>query len=85
MREEDILKDPQASEWLRNALREALSCDPVRVANDAACLSQLLARRAVRGDDPMDLRSRPRRAMERAGCRRSRRTTAAGVSRRPGG
>lgn len=51
MLEEDILKDPHASEWLRNALRAALSCDPVRVANDAACLSQLLARRAVRGDD----------------------------------
>jgi hypothetical protein len=51
MLEEDILKDPHASEWLRNALRAALSCDPVRVANDAACLSQLLARRAARGDD----------------------------------
>jgi hypothetical protein len=51
MLEEDILKDSQASEWLRNALRAALSCDPVRVANDAACLSQLLARRAARRDD----------------------------------
>jgi hypothetical protein len=50
MREEDILKDPQASAWLRDALRAALSCDPVRVANDAACLYQLLARRAASAD-----------------------------------
>ena len=57
MREEDILKDPQASEWLRNALRAALSCDPVRVANDAACLSQLLARRAASADDEPQVRA----------------------------
>lgn len=41
----EILADPAASSWLKNALREALSRDPVDAANDAEVLAKLLDRR----------------------------------------
>ena len=41
----EILADPAASSWLKNALREALSRDPVDAANDAEILAKLLDRR----------------------------------------
>src|SRR5215469_1477681 len=40
----EILADPAASTWLKNALREALSRDPVDAANDAEVLAKLLHR-----------------------------------------
>lgn len=42
---EDILRDPSASAWLKNALRSSLLRDPVDAANDAEVLAQLLDRR----------------------------------------
>jgi hypothetical protein len=42
---EEILSDPSASYWLQNALRSALSRDPVDAANDADILARLLDRR----------------------------------------
>ena len=42
---EEVLRDPAASLWLRNALRAALVCDPVDAANDAEVLARLLDRR----------------------------------------
>jgi hypothetical protein len=42
---EEILSDPAASFWLHNALRSALSRDPVDAANDADVLARLLDRR----------------------------------------
>ena len=39
---EEILADPSASFWLRNALLAALSRDPVDAANDADVLARLL-------------------------------------------
>jgi hypothetical protein len=48
MNENDLLEDPQASEWLRNALRTALECDPVRTANEADWLVHVLRLRVVR-------------------------------------
>ena len=42
---EEVLRDPAASLWLRNALRAALVRDPVDAANDAEVLAQLLDRR----------------------------------------
>jgi hypothetical protein len=42
---EEILADPSASFWLRNALLAALSRDPVDAANDAEVLARLLDRR----------------------------------------
>lgn len=39
-----ILADPAASSWLKNALREASSRDPVDAANDAEILAKLLDR-----------------------------------------
>ena len=41
---EQILTDPAASEWLKDALRSALSRDPVDAANDAEVLAKLLDR-----------------------------------------
>lgn len=41
----EILADPAASSWLKNALREASSRDPVDAANDAEILAKLLERR----------------------------------------
>jgi hypothetical protein len=40
-----ILADPAASFWLKNALRSALSRDPVDAANDAEVLARLLVKR----------------------------------------
>ena len=42
---EEVLRDPAASLWLRNALRAALVRDPVDAANDAEVLARLLDRR----------------------------------------
>jgi hypothetical protein len=42
---EEILADPSASFWLRNALLAALSRDPVDAANEAEVLVRLLDRR----------------------------------------
>ena len=42
---EEVLRDPAASLWLRNALRAALIRDPVDAANDAEVLARLLDRR----------------------------------------
>lgn len=41
----DILADPAASGWLKNALRAAMTRDPVDAANDAEFLFRLLDRR----------------------------------------
>lgn len=38
----EVLKSPTASEWLKSALKTALSCEPTDVSNDA----QYIARRA---------------------------------------
>ncbi|MCW2240688.1 hypothetical protein [Azospirillum canadense] len=37
-----LLADPAASDWLKAALRSALTRDPVDAANDAAVLSRVL-------------------------------------------
>ena len=42
---EDILRDPAASIWLKDALRSALSRDPVDATNDAEVLARLLEER----------------------------------------
>jgi hypothetical protein len=42
---EEILADPSASFWLRNALLAAVSRDPVDAANDADVLARLLDKR----------------------------------------
>jgi hypothetical protein len=42
---DEILSDPGASYWLQNALRSALSRDPVDAANDADLMARLLDRR----------------------------------------
>ena len=42
---EEVLGDPAASFWLKNALRSALARDPVDAANDAEILARLLDRR----------------------------------------
>lgn len=42
---DEVLADPTASFWLRNALLAALSRDPVDAANDAEVLARLLDRR----------------------------------------
>jgi hypothetical protein len=42
---EEVLADPAASHWLKQALRSALSCDPVDAANDAEVLDELLSMR----------------------------------------
>lgn len=39
---EEILADPAASFWLKNALRSALSRDPVDASNDADILARVL-------------------------------------------
>ena len=44
---EEMLLNPNASEWLREALRTALMRDPVEAANDAETLRVLLLRRAA--------------------------------------
>ncbi len=45
---EQVLGDPTASFWLKNALRLALSRDPVDAANDAEVLARLLDHRACK-------------------------------------
>lgn len=40
-----VLTDPAASDWLKAALRSALSRDPADAANDAELLAHLLDRR----------------------------------------
>ena len=42
---EDVLGDPAASFWLKDALHSALTRDPVDAANDAEVLARLLDRR----------------------------------------
>lgn len=42
---EEVLADPSASFWLRNALLAALSRDPVDAANEADVLARLLDKR----------------------------------------
>jgi hypothetical protein len=42
---EQVLADPAASFWLKEALRSALDRDPVDAANDAEVLAQLLDQR----------------------------------------
>jgi|TARA_R110000765_G_scaffold422336_1_gene529322 hypothetical protein len=43
---EQILTDPTASLWLKNALRGALACDVVDAANEAEVLAMVLSERA---------------------------------------
>jgi len=42
---EQVLSDPAASFWLKDALRSALARDPVDAANDAEVLFRLLDER----------------------------------------
>jgi len=42
---EQILADPAASDWLKDALYSALSRDPVDAANDAEVLAKVLDHR----------------------------------------
>jgi hypothetical protein len=42
----DVLKDPCASTWLKNAIRTALDRDLVDAANDAEYLAVILKARA---------------------------------------
>lgn len=42
---ERTLLDPALSEWLKSALRSALDCDPIVVANEADVLRSVLMRR----------------------------------------
>lgn len=42
---EDVLRDPAASIWLKDALRSSLARDPVDAANDAEVLASLLEER----------------------------------------
>jgi hypothetical protein len=51
---DQVLADPSASFWLRNALLAALSRDPVDAANDAEVLARLLDRRCreILEEDP---------------------------------
>ena len=43
---EQVLGDPTASFWLKNALRLALTRDPVDAANDAEVLARILDQRS---------------------------------------
>lgn len=43
---EEVLSDPAASNWLKNALMASLRRDAVDAANDSALLAALLDRRA---------------------------------------
>jgi hypothetical protein len=42
-----LSSDPSASNWLKNALRDALKRDPVDAANDAELLAVILSKRAM--------------------------------------
>jgi len=48
MNEDEMLHDTSTSAWLRDALRSALLCDPVTVANEAALLTRMLHARVAR-------------------------------------
>jgi hypothetical protein len=48
---EEILDDPAASDWLKEALRSALERDPVEALNDALLLAGLLEERLRRAFD----------------------------------
>jgi hypothetical protein len=54
MKLEEILADPTASNWLKDALRTAVERDPVDAANDARFLSEWLE------DRLFDIRRRSR-------------------------
>lgn len=57
-----VLIDPATSDWLRHALRTALACDPVTVANEAELLLRLLHERVEtygQADDPSAAASPP--------------------------
>jgi hypothetical protein len=41
---DEVMGDPTASSWLKDALRSALARDPVDAANDAEVLALLLDR-----------------------------------------
>jgi hypothetical protein len=41
---EEVLRDPSASRWLKDALRSALVRDPVDAANDSEMLARILDR-----------------------------------------
>lgn len=43
---QDVLNDPAAFTWLKDALRAALRRDPVDAANDSAFLAELLEAQA---------------------------------------
>lgn len=43
---QDVLNDPTASNWLKDALRSAMDRDPVDAANDAEILAVLLDNRS---------------------------------------
>jgi hypothetical protein len=47
---ERILLDPSFSNWLKDALRSALECDPIVVANEADVLRAVLMRRVAEGE-----------------------------------
>lgn len=44
---DEVLADPAAHYWLKDALHAALACDPVDAANDAEVLASLLRERAT--------------------------------------
>ncbi|MEL7491691.1 MAG: hypothetical protein AAGJ73_13315 [Pseudomonadota bacterium] len=46
-RVQEILNDPAASKWLKEALEKALPRDPVDAANDAEVLAMVLLHRAI--------------------------------------
>ena len=59
---ERILLDSSLSDWLKAALRTALECDPVVVANEADVLRSVLMRR-VAGDGDVAITASVARAV----------------------
>ena len=62
---QEVLDDPAASNWLKDALRAALRRDPVDAANDSAFLAELLdthAQAAVFGCSPSGALLSPHRS-----------------------
>lgn len=51
---ESILLDPSFSDWLKAALRSALDCDPIVVANESDVLRAVLMQR-VADDGSVDV------------------------------
>lgn len=43
---QDVLNDPSASYWLKDALQSSLSRDPIDAANDTELLARLLSQRS---------------------------------------